>query len=185
MDWRYSRPCDWDSQVSRLKQSWRCRYRHPKKQNPYIRGGRVSLEVGLDATVLLVEECQVRNEILDDIGVGQWVDHALFRLLGNAAKASQSVGSVDVHGTGTANTLTARSPKGQCRVHFVLDPDEGVEHHRTRLVEIEGVRLHLRFDRRSVGIPPINLKRLEMGVRRRVRLLRKRLRGLRCKTTPG
>lgn len=35
--------------------------------------------------------------------------------------AGQSVGSIDVHGTRTTDTFSTRPPKGQGRVHFILD----------------------------------------------------------------
>jgi hypothetical protein len=40
----------------------------------YVLGRGVPLEVGLDALVLLVKVSQIRDEVLDDIGVRQRVD---------------------------------------------------------------------------------------------------------------
>lgn len=40
----------------------------------YIRGRSVALQIGLDRLVLLVEVGQVRDEILDDVGVRQRVE---------------------------------------------------------------------------------------------------------------
>jgi len=35
----------------------------------HVRAGGITLEVGLDGLVLLVEQSQIRYEILDDVGV--------------------------------------------------------------------------------------------------------------------
>lgn len=43
----------------------------------YVLGGGITLQVRLDGLVLLVEEGQIRDEILDDVGVRQWVDARL------------------------------------------------------------------------------------------------------------
>lgn len=54
-------------------------------------------------------------------------------------KAGQCVHTVDVHGAAPADALAATPPEGQGRVDFVLDPDERIEHHGARLVQIERV----------------------------------------------
>lgn len=78
------------------------------KMGTYIRWRCVALEVGLDGAVLLVEESEIRNEVLDDVGVWQWVDSALFtRVCGNTAQASQSIDTINVHRTGTADSFSA------------------------------------------------------------------------------
>ena len=80
-------------------------------------------------------------------------------------KTRKSVLAIDVHGTATANTLTATPPEGQSRVEFVLDADKGVEDHGTRLVEIEGVALHARLLGRLVGVPSVDVKCLDLRLR--------------------
>lgn len=45
-----------------------------EERGPYVLGRGLSLEVGLDALVLLVEVRQVGDEILDDVGVRKRVD---------------------------------------------------------------------------------------------------------------
>jgi hypothetical protein len=40
----------------------------------YIWWGAVALEVGFDGLVLFVELGEVRDEVLDDVGVGEGVD---------------------------------------------------------------------------------------------------------------
>jgi hypothetical protein len=49
----------------------------------HIGSGGITLEVGLDRLVLLVEEGQIGHEILDDVGVRQRVDA---RLLGGVGR---------------------------------------------------------------------------------------------------
>ena len=45
----------------------------------------------------------------------------------NSTEASKRVLSIDVHGARSANTLTARTAKGKCRINFILDLDENVK----------------------------------------------------------
>ena len=49
------------------------------------------------------------DEILDDEHVGERTHRANLIILGDLSQTSQTVLAVDVHGTRTANTLTARS----------------------------------------------------------------------------
>lgn len=100
------------------------------------------LEVWLNAAVLLVELRQVRNQILDDVRVRQGVNVALRRIFVNTAQASKRVHTINVHGTATANALTAGATEGQRRVLLVLDLKKRVKHHGTCLVQIEIVSLH-------------------------------------------
>ena len=79
-------------------------------------------------------------------------------------QASQSVDTVNVHGTATTDALTARSSEGQSRVEFVLDPDESVEHHRTGLVQVELVVLHSGLLARLVRVPAVDLEGLHVGL---------------------
>lgn len=90
--------------------------------------------------------------------------HVGLVILGNAAQASQCVGAVDVHGAGSADTLAATSSEGQGRVKLVLYADQGVEHHGSGLVEVKGVGLHLGLLVRVVGVPPVDLERLQLGL---------------------
>lgn len=40
-----------------------------RRRVTHVRAGGITLEVGLDGLVLLVEQSQIRYEILDDVGV--------------------------------------------------------------------------------------------------------------------
>lgn len=44
------------------------------REKTYVGGGGVALQVRLDRLVLLVEMRQIRDEVLDDVGVGKGVD---------------------------------------------------------------------------------------------------------------
>lgn len=46
----------------------------------------------------------------------------------NTAETSESVLSIHVHGTRTADTLSAGAAKSEGRVDLVLDLDEGIKH---------------------------------------------------------
>jgi hypothetical protein len=100
------------------------------RRSTYIFGGGIALEVWLDGLVLLVEVGQIRDKVLDDVGVRQRVDARLgLGIRGDAAyrggrlagvrgcgmliawkvhtQAGQGVDTVNVHRAGTADTLTA------------------------------------------------------------------------------
>jgi hypothetical protein len=136
---------------------------------------------------LLVEVGQIRDKVLDDVGVRQRVDARLgLGIRGNAAytevrlarvrdygtliewgvhtQAGEGVDTVNVHRAGTTNTLTARSAESQGRVKFVLYPDESIEHHGSGLVEVEVVGLHLGLLAGLVGVPAVDLESLHLGI---------------------
>lgn len=82
-------------------------------------------------------------------------------------QASERVLAVDVHGTATADTFTAASSEGESRVQFVLDADNGVQHHRASLVQIDGIALHVRLFARGIRVPSVDLKCLHTRLFRR------------------
>lgn len=84
--------------------------------------------------------------------------------LSKHTQAGEGVGAVNVHGARAANTLSAGAAEGEGRIDLVLDADEGVENHRPRLVEVEGVGLHAGLLGRLVGIPAVDLEGLEFGI---------------------
>jgi hypothetical protein len=131
----------------------------------YVRRRGGALEVGLDGAVLLVEERHVRDKVLDDVHVREWVDARLLgSVCGNAAQAGQGIDTVDVHGAATANALTTTPPEGKGRVDLVLDADERIQHHRPGLVQVQRVRLHLGLRRWLVRIPSVDLERLGLRI---------------------
>lgn len=48
----------------------------------HVFGGGIALQIWLDGLVLLVEEGQIWDQILDDVGVRQWVDTGLLGTVG-------------------------------------------------------------------------------------------------------
>ena len=51
-------------------------------------------------------------------------------------QAGQTVLAVDVHGTGTADTFTARSSEGEGVVDLVLDLEQSVENHGAAAIQL-------------------------------------------------
>jgi hypothetical protein len=131
----------------------------------YIRRWGIALEVWLDGAVLFVELGHIRNEILDNVGVRQWVDARLLSRVGrDAAQAGQCIDSVNVHGAAATDALSAAPSEGQSRVDLVLDSDQGVQHHRSGLVEVERVALHARLRRGLIGVPSVDLEGLDLCI---------------------
>ena len=61
----------------------------------------------------------------------QWINlGGLAFITVDPTEASKRVLSIDIHGARSANTLTARTAEGKCRVYFVLDLDESVKNLR-------------------------------------------------------
>jgi hypothetical protein len=121
---------------------------------------------------LFVELCHVWHEILHNVGMRQWVDARFFVCLGgNAAQTCQRVDTVNVHCTATANALSAASSECQSGVDLVLDPDQCVQHHRARLVQVECVRLHAGLRRGLIRVPPVGFEGLVLWFLGRCRLL--------------
>ena len=131
---------------------------------------------------MLVEKSHVRYEVLDNVHVGERVDaRFLGGVRGNTAchfvslssttcaqtphtKAGQCVDSINVHGATSANSLATTPPEGQGRVHLVLDPDERIQHHGSRLVQVERIRLHLGLGRGLIWVPSVNVESLGLRI---------------------
>ena len=123
---------------------------------PFPRGRRGNgLQPGLDRGVLGVEVGQVRHQILDHRHVRQRIDLDLAGHVADGLGAGQSVGAVDVHRAGAAHAFAAGAPEGQGRVHFVLDLEQGIQHHRatggqidlvTALWELPGYKFYLKTE---------------------------------------
>jgi hypothetical protein len=79
-------------------------------------------------------------------------------------QAGKSVDTVNVHGAGTADTLSAGSAESKSRVQLILDSDQSIQHHRTGLVEVEGVALHAGLVAGSIGVPSVDVEGLDLAV---------------------
>ena len=155
--------------------------RHDRKTKvlTYICRFGFALKVRLDGLVLLVKMGEIRNQVLDNVGVGERVDATFLSCVGGDTacmfrqipkylasrqriiihtQTSKSVDSVDVHGTTTADALSTASSKCQGGIHFIFDPDECIQHHRTGLVQVQSVALHFRLRGWLIWIPAVNME---------------------------
>lgn len=66
--------------------------------------------------------------------------------------------STNVHRAAATNSLPTTSSERKCRVDGILDFDQRVKNHRTALVEVESVGLHVRLDLRGFGVPSVYLE---------------------------
>lgn len=94
-------------------------------------------------------------------------------------QASQGVDAINVHGTASANTLSAASSEGQGGIDFVLYPDQSVEHHGTGLLQIQLVGLHLGLLGRLVRVPAVDVESLHLSLLGRLGFRHSRCLGLR------
>ena len=51
----------------------------------------------------------------------------------------QGVNAIDVHCTAATNTFATAAAEREGRVQLVLDPNQGIEHHRARSFHVERV----------------------------------------------
>ena len=79
-------------------------------------------------------------------------------------QAGQGIDSINVHRTTTTDTLATGAAKGQGRVNLILDSNQGIQHHGSRLFEIESIGLHLWFDGWIVWRPSIDVESLDFGI---------------------
>lgn len=86
-------------------------------------------------------------------------------------QTSQSIDPINVHRTAPTNALSATPSKRQRRIDFILDPDQRIQHHRPRLVQIKRIRLHLRLRCRLIRVPAVDLESLGLGLWAHVRVL--------------
>lgn len=98
----------------------------------------VGLQPGLNGTVLFVKVGHVRDQVFDDVHVWEWINLGCFGsiFLINIGQTSQCIGTVNVHGTGAANSFATGTAKGQGRVLFILDFQQSVQHHGSTFVQI-------------------------------------------------
>ena len=68
--------------------------------------------------------------------MGKRTDRHRGRAGRDLGQAGQTVLAVDVHGTGTADTFTARSSEGEGVVDLVLDLEQSVENHGAAAIQL-------------------------------------------------
>ena len=85
----------------------------------------------------------------------------LGRIIVNVTEASQGVGPINIHGTGTTNSFPTGATKGQRGVLFILNLDEGIQDHWTAIVQINWVGAEI-GPLRLFRIPSVDLKVLDL-----------------------
>ena len=98
------------------------------------------LQPWLNGTVLFVEIAHVRDQILENVHVREGVYFGgRLGIVVDVGQTGEGVASLYVHGAGSADSLAATPTKGETRVLLVLDLDEGVENHRTAIVQVDRI----------------------------------------------
>src|SRR5947209_17753843 len=96
---------------------------------PFLLGRwRLGFEPGFDGGILREEVGHVRDEILDDREVWQWIDPYRPFNIADRLSASDRVGAVDIHRAAAADPLATRSSEHEGGIDPVLD--EKKEHPR-------------------------------------------------------
>ena len=90
---------------------------------------------------------------------------------GKHTQACQCIDAVDVHSTTAADSLSATPSECQGRVDLILDADQGIQHHRPSLIQIQRISLHVWLRGRLVRVPTVDVKGLGLGVRSGCRVL--------------
>lgn len=72
-----------------------------------------------------------------NLTVGQGVDLGGLAINLDLANTGEGVGTTNVHGAGTADTLTAGATEGEGGVDLVLDLDQGIEDHGAAVVHVD------------------------------------------------
>lgn len=70
--------------------------------------------------------------------------------------------SIDVHGAGTANTLTARAAEGKGWINLILDLDQSIQNHWTTLVHVDIVSHIFWFVLWVIWIRSVNIESLKL-----------------------
>lgn len=123
------------------------------------------MEVRLDGFVLFVKLGEVGNDVFYNIGVGQRIDFAFgFGVSWDAAQACKSINTVDIHGTTATNSLPTTPSESQGRINLILNPNQSIQHHWSRLVQIKRIRLHAWLLAWFIGVPSIDMKGFDFGI---------------------
>jgi hypothetical protein len=127
------------------------------------------LQPGLDGTVLFVEIAHVRDQILENVHVREGIYFGgCLSVVVDIGQTGEGVASLDVHGAGSADSLPATPAKGEARVLLVLDLDEGVQNHRTAIVQVDRIRAEVGLLVVLFRVPSIDLKVLDALFGRRL-----------------
>src|SRR6266702_4271013 len=89
---------------------------------PFLLGRwRLGFEPGFDGGILREEVGHVRDEILDDREVWQWIDPYRPFNIADRLSACDRVGAVDIHRAAAADPLATRSSEHEGGIDPVLD----------------------------------------------------------------
>src|SRR5690606_15009747 len=97
----------------------------------------------LHSLVLAEEVAEIRNEVPDDVHVGQRIDRELATEFLERLETGQAVIAVHIHRAGAADAFTTGAAERQRRIDLVLDLDERIQDHRTALVHVDPVSIEL------------------------------------------
>lgn len=119
----------------------------------------LALQPRLNGRVLIVEIAHVRHQISHHIHMRQRIDFTRFTHIRiDATNTGQRIRATNIHRTRTANTFTARSAERQRWIHFILNFQQCVQHHRRTIVQIQLILLHVRLLIGLVRTPAINFE---------------------------
>ena len=108
---------------------------------------------------LLREEVgHVRDEILDDREVWQWIDPYRPFNIADRLSACDRVGAVDIHRAAAADPLATRSSEHEGGIDPVLDEKKSIQDHGAAFVEIDVIGVDP-GTLVPIGIEPIYLER--------------------------
>jgi len=83
----------------------------------------IVLQIWLNRLVLLVEEREIGNQVFDDVHVRERINLRVIRGPVDSTETRKSVLSINIHGTRSTYTLSARPPEGKCGVNLVFNFD--------------------------------------------------------------
>ena len=84
---------------------------------------------------------------------------------GKHTQTSQRVDTIDVHRTASADALSATPSEGKGRINLILNPNQGIQHHRSCLIQIQRIALHAWLRGWLIGIPAVDMERLDFCLR--------------------
>ena len=96
------------------------------------------LKIRLNGLVLRVKVSHVDNQILEDEHVTKRSDESWFRkIIVDLSDTGQSMKTITVHGTGSANSFSAWSSESESWIKIILDIDKCVKVHGWDFLEID------------------------------------------------
>jgi len=85
-------------------------------------------------------------------------------LEGKHTQASKRINTINVHRTTPTNSLSATPSEGERRINLILNPNQRIQYHRTRLIQIQRVALHSGLGGWLIGVPAVDVEGLDSGL---------------------